>query len=171
MRAAGSMMEILSHPFTSDSSSFEAFDAKVSMHERRTTDDDVKVGCFLKNLTDESLRAHLVLQSKRLTTYAMVRDEVMDVGQARVATGSSAMLVDALMKGKGKDKDKKAKCESKDTKSKGDQDSGDKSQDSKESAQKNNVYCDRTGHSKSDCQQRAEDMRKATAAGRLFVDE
>ena len=31
----------------------------------------------------------------------MVRDEVMDVVQARAATGSSPMLVDALMKGKG----------------------------------------------------------------------
>ena len=59
MRAASSMMEILSHPFTSDTNSFEAFDAKVSMHERRTSeaiDDDVKVGCVLKNMTDESLR-------------------------------------------------------------------------------------------------------------------
>ena len=74
------MMEILSHLFTSDSCSFEALDAKVSMHERRTTkviDDDVKVGCVLKNMADESLRDHLVLQSKRHTTYAMVRDEIM----------------------------------------------------------------------------------------------
>ena len=30
-------------------------------------------------------------------------------------------------------------------------------------------YCDRTGHVKSDCQQRAEDMRKTTAAGRPYV--
>ena len=63
VRAAGSMMEILSHCFTSDSSSFEAFDAKVSVHERRTSkaiDDDMKVGCVSKNMTDESLRDHLV---------------------------------------------------------------------------------------------------------------
>ena len=39
VRAAGSMMEILSLPLTSDSNSFEAFDAKVSMHERRTSKD------------------------------------------------------------------------------------------------------------------------------------
>ena len=74
------------------------------MHERRTSnaiDDDVKVGCVLKNMTDESLRDQLVLQSKRLTTYVMVRDEVMDVVQARAATESSPMLVVALMKGKG----------------------------------------------------------------------
>ena len=40
-------MEILSRPFTADTSSFEAFDAKISVHERRTSkaiDDDVKVG-------------------------------------------------------------------------------------------------------------------------------
>ena len=40
------MMEILSYPFTLDTSSFKTFDAKVSMHERRTSkaiDDDVKV--------------------------------------------------------------------------------------------------------------------------------
>ena len=60
-----------------------------------------------------------MLQSKRLTTYAMVRDEVMDVVQARAA-GSSPMLVDALMKGKGKGKGNKRKGESKDTKSKDD---------------------------------------------------
>ena len=89
------------------------------MHQRRTSkaiDDDVKVGYILKNMTDESLRDHLVLQS----TQAMVRDEVMDVVQARVATGSSPMLVDALMKGKCESKGKKGKGESKDTKSKDD---------------------------------------------------
>ena len=37
VRAAGSMMEILSHPFIADSSSFEAFDARVSMHEPTTS--------------------------------------------------------------------------------------------------------------------------------------
>ena len=150
VRAAGSMMEILSHPFTSDTSSFEAFDAKVSVHERRTSkaiDDDVKVGCVLKNMTDESSRDQLVLQSKRLTTCAMVRDEVMDVVQARGATGSSPTLVDALMKGTGKGKGKKGKGEGKYTKSMDDKgkskgwknrakDSGDKSQDSKDSAQR-----------------------------------
>ena len=40
VRAAGSMMEVLSHPFTPDSNSFEALDAKVSMHERRTSKAD-----------------------------------------------------------------------------------------------------------------------------------
>ena len=61
------------------------------MHERRTSNatGDVKVGCVLKNMTDVSLRDHLVLQSKRLKTYAMVRDEAMDVVQARAVTGSS----------------------------------------------------------------------------------
>ena len=53
-------------------------------------------------MTDESLRDDLVLQSKRLTTCAMVCDEVMDVVQTRAPTGSSHMLVDALMKGIGK---------------------------------------------------------------------
>ena len=45
VRAAGFTREILSHLFTADSCSFEAFDAKVPMHERRTTkvmDDDVR---------------------------------------------------------------------------------------------------------------------------------
>ena len=85
-------------------------------------------------------------------------------------------LVDALMKGKGKGKGKKAEGESKDTKSKDEKgkskgwmnrakDSGDTSQDSKDSAQRKCFYCDRTGHVKSDCRQRFEDMRKATAAG------
>ena len=71
VRAAGSMVEILSHPFTSGSSSFEAFDAKVSMHEHRTSKaiaDYVKVGCVLKNMTDESLGDHFVLQ-KQTTHY------------------------------------------------------------------------------------------------------
>ena len=88
-----------------------------------------------------------MLQSKRLTTCAMVRDEVMDVVQARAPTGSSPMLVDALVKAKGDGKGKKVKGESKDPKSKDDKgkskgwknrvkESGDKSQDSKDSAQK-----------------------------------
>ena len=43
------------------------------MHELRTTkviDDDVKVGCVLKNMADESLKDHAVLQRKRLATCA-----------------------------------------------------------------------------------------------------
>ena len=66
------------------------------MHERRTSevlDDDAKVGCVLKNMADQSLRDHLVLQKKRLATCAMVRGEMMDVVQARADTGSSPMLV------------------------------------------------------------------------------
>ena len=139
VHAASPVMEILSHPFTADSCSFEASDAKVSMHERRTTevidDDDVKVGCVLKNTADETLRHHLVTQSKLLTTYAMVRDEIMGVVQARAATGSSPVLVDALPKGK------KGKGEGKDPKSRDDkrleersEGQGVKSQDSKDSA-------------------------------------
>ena len=106
---------------------------------------------------------------------AMERDEVKEVVQARAAAGSSPMLVDALMNGKGKGKGKKgkgeSKGESKDTKNKDDQgkskgwknradDSGDKSQDSKDNAQRKCFYCDRAKHVKSDCQQR----------GRPFVD-
>ena len=49
--------------------------------------------------------------------------------------------------------------------------SGDKSQDSKDSSQRKCFCCDRTGQAKSDCQQRADDMRKATSAGRPFVDK
>ena len=90
------MMEILSHPFTSDSSSFESFDAKVTS---KAIDDDVKVGCVPEN-----------------KTIAMVRDEVMGVVHACAATGSSPVLVDALMKGNGKGKGKNKKGESKDPK-------------------------------------------------------
>ena len=84
-----------------------------------------------------------MLQSKRLTSYAMVRDEVMDVVQARAAAGSPPMLVGALMKGKGSGKGTKGKGESKDTNSEA-KDSRD-TQDSKDSAQRC-VHCDRTGH-------------------------
>ena len=61
--------------------------------------------------------------------------------------------------GKGKGWENKAK------------DNGAKSQDSKDSAQKNCFFCDRIGHMKSDCQQRAEELRKATAAQRPFLDK
>ena len=57
VRVAVSMINIVSHPCTSDSSSFEAFDAKVSDDED-DDDDDVKAGCVWKNMTDESLRDH-----------------------------------------------------------------------------------------------------------------
>ena len=46
-----------------------------------------------------------------------------------------------------------------------------RAKDSKDSSQKTCLYCDRIGHMKGDCQQRADDMRKATAAGRPFVDK
>ena len=78
---------------------------KVKQHERRNkkvVDDDVKVGVVLTNMKDETLRNHFLLQSKRLTTYAMMRSEVDELTQAREATGSSPMQVDALWKGKGK---------------------------------------------------------------------
>ena len=67
-------------------------------------------------MADESLRDHLVLQSKRFATHAKVRDEIMDVVHAGAATGSSPTLVDALTKGNGK----KRKGEGKDPKSKDD---------------------------------------------------
>ena len=152
------MMEILSHLFTADSSSNEASDAKISMHEGRTSKaihDEVKVGCVLKIMADESLRDHLVLQSNRLTTYAMVRDEVMDVVQARAVTGSLPMLVDALTKVKGKKEKGKGKDPNrKDDKGKGKvweskgKDNVARSQDSKDSSQKKCFCCDRIEHMK-----------------------
>ena len=98
-------------------------------------DDDVKVGCLLKNVADESLRDHLVLQSKRLTTCTMVRDEIMHIVQARAATGWLTLSrrakartrngkVKARTTGNGRGCKSKAK------------DNGVKSQDSKDSAQK-----------------------------------
>ena len=69
VRAAGSMKVILSHPFTVDSSSFEAFYAKVSIHARRTSkviDDDVKVGCSLKNMAYKLSGDHLEQAARNL---------------------------------------------------------------------------------------------------------
>ena len=105
-----------------------------------------------QSLEDLVLDNRLQRQGKRLTTYAMVRDEIMYVVQARAATGSSPMLVDALTKGKGKGK--KGKGEGKDLKSMDDRgkgkglkseakDNAAKSQDSKDSGQKKSFYCDR----------------------------
>ena len=156
VRAAGSMMDLLSRILSlADSCSFEAFDAKVSIGGR---------------VTEGPLGV-----AEHAASCAMVRGEIMDVAQARAATGSSPMLVDAHTKGKGKGK--KGKGEGKDPKSKDDKgkgkgwkseakDNGAKSQDSGDIAQKKCFFCDRIGHMKSDCQQRANDMRKATAAGR-----
>eukprot|EP00974_Lingulodinium_polyedra_P012702 1230845-Lingulodinium_polyedra.AAC.1 len=65
-------MDILARQFVGGSASFETFDAKVQQHERRTTkviDDDVKVGVVAKSMQDERMRDHLILQSKRRTTY------------------------------------------------------------------------------------------------------
>ena len=50
-----------------------------------------------------------MLQSKRLTTCAMVRDEVMDVVQARAVSGSSPMLVDAFLRAKVRARARKRK--------------------------------------------------------------
>ncbi len=100
-------MSILTHVFTSEAQTLEAFEMKVKQHERscnEVVDDDVKVGVVLTNMKDETLRNHLLLQSKRLTTYAMMRSEVDELTQAREATGSGPMQVDALWKGKGKGK-------------------------------------------------------------------
>ena len=99
----------------------------------------------------------------------------LDVIQARAATRSSTMLVDALTKGKGQGK--KGKGESKDPKSKDDKgkgegwksnakDEGAESQDSKDSVEKKCFHCDRNGHMRCDCQPRADDMRKGAAEGR-----
>ena len=44
------------------------------------------------------------------TTYAVVRDEIMDVVQARAATGSSPMLVDTLTKAKARARKGKVKA-------------------------------------------------------------
>ena len=147
----------------------------------------VNDGCVLKKMADESLKDHLLLQSKRFTICALVRNEIRGVVQAGAAAGSSPILVDALTKGTGK----KGKGEGKDPKSKDvkgkgkgwnskAKDNGAKCEDSNDSAPglqepglqgQPRFYCDRTGHMKSDCQHRADDMRKATAARRPFVDK
>ena len=114
-RAAGSMMEVLKHQFSSDISTFEAFEKLVKAHNRRTIkelEDDVKVGVVMMNMQDAGIREHLILHSKRLTTFTEVREEVADISRTRSATGVVPMLIDPLKgKGKGKGKDDKGKKE------------------------------------------------------------
>ena len=91
-KAAAAVLEC--HPRSGARSRLHAGDSLVPFHsgfvrglrrERRSEviDDDVKVSCILTNVAYESLPDRLVLQSKRLMTEAMVRDEIMDVVQAR----------------------------------------------------------------------------------------
>merc|ERR1712194_313454 len=165
-RTAGGIMEILKHPFTAESASFETFEKLCRAHARRTgkqLEEEIKVGVVLSNMMDIDLKNHLVMQSKRLTTFVDVRSEVADIARTRAATGAVPMMVDAIKgKGKGKDGDK--------SKGKGKDKGKSKSKKGGPSLKKC-YYCDQIGHMKGECQVRAHDMAKAQREGRPFVDQ
>ncbi len=58
-------------------------------------------GVVLKNMQDQTLRTHLVLHSKRLTTFQAIRDEVVDIRRTQLATGSTPMDIGAFSYEKG----------------------------------------------------------------------
>lgn len=63
---AGSMMELLSSPFTPNSTSFEIFEKNKLAHKRRTgkdMDEEVAAGVVLQNMQDETPRR--VLHARR----------------------------------------------------------------------------------------------------------
>lgn len=113
------LQELLAYDFEGDiSGKLVDFDRDIHRHEassQETFPDNIKVGKLLRRLPEGPMRQHLILNSGRLTSWALMRDEVENLRLAQLATSSGPSPMDigmvedvnALQKGKCKGKGKK----------------------------------------------------------------
>ena len=114
----------------------------------------------MSSMTAVDFRNHLVLQSKRLTTFAELRSEVVDIFRSRAATAPAAYAGRCSMAGRGRDGQRQ------ENKDKGSEDTS-TNQDTKRKC----VYCDEVRHMQKDCQKRNSDTVSAQKHGRRHEKE
>jgi hypothetical protein len=149
--------------------SFDTFDLLVKRYESAAADllpDKLKVGMVSRGLKEPDLRQHLLMQSGRLTTYALVREEIRSITIARRAMMPStdhAPMDISWVDAKGKGKTKKGKGDGKkgDGKVKGkDKNSGKSGGKSKDRSEVTCHYCSKKGHIRAECRKRVSDEAK-----------
>lgn len=113
-RSAGLLQEVLAYDFEGDiSGKLVAFGRDIHLYKTSsqvTFPDNIMVGTLLRRLPEGPMRQHLILNSGRLTSWALMKDEAENLKRAQLATSSGPSPMDigvvedvnALQQGKGK---------------------------------------------------------------------
>ena len=172
-RYTSMLLGILNASFKGDAQSdIESWERDLRLFEKQTAyqiPEFIKAGILINGTSDETLKNHMIMHTKRLDTYDKLKDEVLEIARAKSSMSTSthqAMDVDALgykgkKGGKGGKGDGKGKKGGK-TGGKGDG-KGKKGKDDKETTC---FYCEKKGHRKNDCRKRLQDLEKAKQDGR-----
>ena len=139
----------------------------------KTLDDEILLGVVIAGLQDNTMRDHLIRNSRQLNSYHLVRSELLEIARtSRVLNQMpQPMEIGATPKGKGKGKDKgkNPKGNGKSPDSKGASSSSQRKGKGKGSGtnKKENLnkdkechYCHRKGHIKSECKVKQKDDRE-----------
>ena len=73
---------------------------------KETFSDTMRIAVVQKGLDDEGIRTHLVMHSKRLSTFREIKEELRNVLATRTALAASPQPMDISALGKGKEKGK-----------------------------------------------------------------
>ena len=92
---AGSMIEVLLHKFSSDSSTLISFERVVDEHVVIKGAEVPDENVVLSDMQDPAEKDHFMMNAKRLATYNLVREEVADIVRTRSSAGIAPMMVDA----------------------------------------------------------------------------
>ena len=110
-------------------------------------------------MTAVDFRNHLVLQSKRLTTFAELRSEVADIVRSRAATAPCASAGRCSVAGRGRDGQMQ------------EQGQGSEDTSTNQDTKRKCAYCDEVWHMQKDCQKRNSDTVSAQKHGRRHEKE
>ncbi|CAK0858488.1 unnamed protein product [Prorocentrum cordatum] len=171
-RHAGLLQELIAFQFPEDNivGTLADFDFKVTKYESQSHErigDRIKMAILQRGIQDEALRAHLVHNASRLTTWELMRNEVHMVISTRSAISAvpppvpmDTSAVEKARRERDKGKGKKGK-EGKGRKGKGGDNSTDqRSQAAKDRAEKRCFHCHKTGHVKNECRKFLAEQKK-----------
>ena len=106
VRHASLLMELLSFSFDGDlDARLVSFDREASRYEKSSGEafpDNVRIGTLMRQLPEGAIRQHIILNSARLTTWALMKQEVESVrrAQSSAMAGPSPMDVSAFIQTK-----------------------------------------------------------------------
>ena len=95
-RTVRQLLSLLQFDFSGDTlAKLEAYERDLALYVQasgKKISDGLRVGIVLNGVTDTELATHLLLNSERFQTWALIRRELVDVWRAR-ATASGAYLM------------------------------------------------------------------------------
>ena len=98
VRHAGLLLELLSFSFEGDvAARLASFDREAARYEASSGEDfpdNIRIGVVLRQLPEGGLRQHLILNSSRVTTWALLKQEVESVRRAQMSLQNSAYPMD-----------------------------------------------------------------------------